>query len=137
MIAQSSNFLVLKLFDNNDPTSNPSTLGGKWKHGVSYIGDAGTVVLTSWSNEHLAWSWDKSKYGGLFDIGIDSERGSHKEGEERDFQSLVTLQKAKRLANGKFQVASDDGKGEGWLVNNVNPHFTKGVVEWTVTRYER
>ena len=93
--------------------------------------------FTSDSPEYLYWEWKGGPQGGNFAIGSKMGRASHKAGEDEIFQVLITLDFAKRMANGAFKVGSVLGDGSGRFTYNVNPHFTKGDITGTMVRYER
>ncbi len=132
---EKSVYAVLRLADKTEVAGKSAS--GRWVHWEDST-DEGKIKFTSASKEHLHWEW-KSDAPATMLIGPKMARGSHKAGEEEDFQILITLTNMTRNSEGKFGGAaakSGAGSGTGTLTYNVNPYFTKGAIIWTIVRYE-
>lgn len=130
---EESHYTSLKLLDKTE-SDDGRFIAGKWKHTDQSYNDQ-VILFTSASAEHLYWEWKGGPQGGDLQIGVKMGRASHKEGEDEIFQVLINLFFAKRLAGGYFKVGSVLGEGAGKLTYDVNPHFKKGDITWTVVRY--
>ena len=135
MIAQGeeSHYAVLRLADKTE-TADGRLVTGRWKHTSESYNDT-EILFTSDSPEYLYYEWKGGPHGGDLSIGSKMARASHKAGEEEYFQVLITLDYVQRLAGGNFKVGSVLKEGSGRLTYNVNPHFEKGAITWTVVRY--
>ncbi len=135
MISQGeeSHYAVIRLIDKSE-SDDGRLVTGKWKHTSDSYNDQ-EILFTSDNPEYLYWEWRGGPQGGDLQIGSKMGRASHKAGEDEIFQVLITLYLAKRLAGGYFKVGSVLGEGAGKLTYDVNPHFKKGDITWTVVRY--
>ncbi len=130
-----THWTTIRLIDKLESKDGKSVTGS-WKHTSDSYNDQ-EIKFTSDNPQYLYWEWNGGPHGGDFSIGSKMGRASHKAGEDEIFQVLITLDFAKRMADGAFKVASVLGNGSGKLKYNVNPHFKAGDITWTVVRYER
>jgi hypothetical protein len=130
-----NHWTTIRLIDKQE-SKDGSSVTGSWKHTSESYNDE-EITFTSAHPQYLYWEWKGGPHGGNFSIGVKMGRASHKAGEDEIFQVLITLDLAKRMANGAFRVGSVLGNGSGRLTYDVNPHFKKGDITWTVVRYER
>lgn len=125
---------TIRLSDKTEAKDGTSVTG-TWRHTAESYNDT-EIQFTSDNPQYLYWEWNGGPHGGDMTIGSKMGRASHKAGEDEMFQVLITLHYAKRQANGYFAVGSVLPEGSGELTYNVNPHFQKGPITWTVVRYE-
>jgi hypothetical protein len=130
-----THWTTIRLIDKLESKDGKSVTGS-WKHTSDSYNDK-EILFTSDNPQYLYWEWNGGPQGGDFSIGSKMGRASHKAGEDEIFQVLITLDFAKRMADGAFKLASERGNGSGKLKYNVNPHFKAGEITWTVVRYER
>ncbi|HMO81400.1 MAG TPA: hypothetical protein PKD24_11475 [Pyrinomonadaceae bacterium] len=126
---------TIKLSDREEGWAEGSrVVTGNWKAtSNSYANQL--IAFTSSSREYLGFTWIGGAWGGILNIGVHGNRGSHKAGEELLVQNLIVLDNVQRTANGEFKVGGVLGYGVGSLQYNINPHFTAGNISWTLGPY--
>lgn len=142
MIEQDTAYAVISLRDKSETVGKKAT--GTWKKKTSDTLDDKEIAFTSSSDEYLRWSWDATAPGMLV-IGVESDqsKSSHKTGDGKWLQVLISLSGVKRDASGRFAVAGDeanqgssDKTGKGKLTYQ-NRLFKAGDIRWSMVRYER
>ncbi len=135
---EKSAWKTLKLSERE--AAEGKSASGKWTHfdnsGDSDSDSSNKIRFTSAHNDHLYWQWS-STAPSVMTIGVKMARASHRSDEKEDYQILITLNNVSRSSNGQFGGAGKNGagSGSGLLTYDVNPHFKKGAIEWTVVRY--
>jgi hypothetical protein len=125
---------TVRLMDKSESADGRSVTG-QWRHTDQSYNDK-EIKFTSDHPEYLYWEFSQpNAHGGVLKIGSKMGRASHKEGEDTIFQVLITLYNVKRQAGGRFAVGGVLDEGAGKLTYNVDPHFEKGDITWTVVRY--
>ena len=123
---------TIKLSDKQE-LNYGTMVTGSWKH-TSGSHDNSLITFTSDNPQYYYYVWIGGPQGGTLQIGSKMGRASHKAGEDEIFQVLITCVMIRRDANGYFRAGSS-GEGDGLLTYNVNPHFTKGAMRWSVVTY--
>lgn len=134
MITQNKSWTTLKLKDKEEFKGVVSVVRGTWSHTSESYNDQ-EIKFTSDNPQYYYWEW-VGAHVGVLSIGSKMGRASHREDEKEIFQVLIALYGVIRAESGKFEViAGSNGEGIGNLTYNVNPHFEKGNIFWTPTRY--
>jgi hypothetical protein len=135
MIEQGTVYAVIRLKDKTEVSGR--TAAGTWTKTASDTSDDKEVTFTSSADEYLRWNWDRKAPGVLL-IGVESDqsKSSHKTGDGKWLQVLISVSGVSRDAAGKFAVAGEKAEGKGKLTYQ-NRLFKAGDIGWTIVRYER
>jgi hypothetical protein len=132
---QGPGYAVISLRDKTEDPGKSAT--GTWTNPTSDTSDDKELSFTSSDKDYLIWKWTSDAPGTLI-VGVESDqsKSSHKTGDGKWLQALITLSGAKRDATGKFATASASNEGKGKLTYG-NRLLKAGDVTWAMVRYER
>ena len=124
-----------KIWLNDENEHRYAMVTGNWRHtNDSY--NSKEIQFCSWSPDWLWWRWTGGAWGGNFEIGADTNRGSHVKGQERDFRVYIFLTGARRTVMDEFEVVGPLRWGSGTLYHpSTLNDFEKGDVRWEVEPY--
>lgn len=133
MIEQGDAWAIVRFSDRSEDPGKSAV--GRWVAETSDTSDDESVSFTSSAREYLRWDWTASDPGTLvFGVESDQSKSSHKEGEGKWVQVLITLTGVRRNAAGAFSGPADGGKGKLAYGSRI---FKAGPIAWSMVRYER
>jgi hypothetical protein len=132
MIEQGDNWAIVRLRDKDEAPGKSAN--GMWTKTAVKTSDDEPNEFSSSANEYIKWDWTANSPG-VLRLGAESDqsKSSHKDGEGKWLQVLITLNGVRRSSDGRFSAASE-GKGRLTYQSRL---FKAGDIKWTVVRYEQ